>query len=260
MQKLLCAGVVSLLLCGGAEAQTRVEVRDLGDLVVHCPAPVATVAIGRFNCKAAACAEAPAAAPGMAQILAMAAAAQGGSAQSFPQLGQGMSSAMTTALKATGCFEVLARDDLEDLQREAALAGVELKTKAADYLVSGAITSLAVSNSTRSLGGGLLPVVGGLNRSTKSAVLGIDIRLVDVKAGSVTASQSFDANSQKSNWGVGGAGYAGGAAFFGRSMSNQSPELDSVANQTVINAANYIAEQLAAGSIDRRPAAQVSTH
>jgi curli biogenesis system outer membrane secretion channel CsgG len=253
MRRFLLGAVGAVALGSLAHAETKVQERDLASLLVHCDAPVATVAIGAFRCKAAACSEQPAASPGMAQLLALAAAAQGGVPQSYPQLGQGMSNAMATALTATGCVTVLAREDLEDLQREAALAGVQLKTQGADYLVAGAITSLGVNSSTKSFGGGLLPVVGAVSKSTKSATVGIDVRLVDVKVGTVVGSRSFDANSQRSSWGTGVLGYGGSGALFGRASSTQSPELDSVANETVINAANYLIDQIAPAAITKRP-------
>lgn len=188
----------------------------------------------------------------MAQLLAFAAGSQGGVPQNYPQLGQGMSNAMTTALQATNCVQIVERD--EDLVREAALAGVTMQTTPADYLISGAIVSLAVTSNTKSIGGGLLPIIGAVNRSTKEASLGIDVRLVNVRAGTISASRSFNANSSRANWGVGGMGYGGSGALFGRVSSTQSPELDSVANEAVINAANFIAETIAKDVIDFRPA------
>ncbi len=170
------------LLAGAASAATRVVERDLSSLLVHCDKPIASVSLGDFTCKAAACQTTPAAGPasGAAALLQLAQAAQGINTQQFPALGSTMGSGLTTALKATGCFVVQEREALEALQREAALTGVELKPQAADYLISGAITSINVSTRSTSLGGGYLPVIGAVSKNTRSASLGIDVRLIDV--------------------------------------------------------------------------------
>lgn len=243
------------LLAGAASAATRVLERDLSSLLVHCDKPIASVSLGDFTCKAAACQTNPAVGPasGAAALLQLAQAAQGINAQQFAALGSTMGSGLTTALKATGCFVVQEREALEALQREAALTGVELKPQAADYLISGAITSINVSTRSTSLGGGYLPVIGAVSKNTRSASLGIDVRLIDVKAANVRASRAFSADSLRSSWGAGGAGYAGAGALFGLARTTASPELDSVANEATINAANFIAEELAGEAIVRRP-------
>lgn len=233
------------LTATAASAETKVAARDLGSLLAHCPSPVAALTVTPFKCKATACSSAqPAGASGnMAALLAMAQAAQG--VQSFPALGDGLSNALTSALKATDCFKVMAREDLEDLKKEAEAAGVELKTASADYLVTGAITSLNVGGKTQSFGGGMVPVLGAVTRSSKTASLAIDVRLVNVKASEVTARQTFDVSSQRSSWGAGGLGWGGSGVLFGAATSTQSAELDSVANESVIQATNYIVTQIA---------------
>lgn len=143
-----------------ATAETRVAERDLTSLLVRCEKPVASISVGAFSCKATACQEAAAGSGnGMAALLQLAQASQGLSVQTFPTLGSSMGSGLTTTLKATGCFTVQEREALEELKREAALAGVEIKPTAADYLVSGAITAVVLNTRSNSFGGGLLPVV-----------------------------------------------------------------------------------------------------
>jgi curli biogenesis system outer membrane secretion channel CsgG len=246
----------ALAAATAASAETHVTQRDLASLLVHCDKPVASITVGKFTCKAEACSDAPAAAgpgAGFAALAQFAAAANGMSVQHFPALGESMSSAMVTALRQTGCFAVQEREAMEEIQREAAIAGVQLKATPADYLVSGAVTSVNVSSKSSSFGGGMLPVVGALSRSTRNASVGLDVRLIDVRGASVRDSRSFSADSSRSNWGVGGLAYGGSGALFGTGHSTQSTELDSVVNEAVINAANYVAEDLAAAGITARP-------
>ncbi|AAK23672.1 hypothetical protein EIB18_09010 [Caulobacter vibrioides] len=245
------------LIAGSAIAETKVAARDLSSLLSHCEAPVAALTVTAFKCKASACSVAPAPGSntGLGALMSMAQAAQG--LQTFPNIGDGLSNALTTALKTTGCFKVMAREDFEDLRREAEAAGITLKSASADYLVTGAITSLAVGAKTQSFGGGFVPLVGAVSRSTKSANISIDVRLVDVKASEVKASQTFDVSNERSSWGAGGAGWGGSGALFGAASSTQSPELDSVANESVIQAANYIVTQVA-GSAAIPPVAAIT--
>lgn len=249
--------VVAALSAGAGYAETTVRQLDIDAALAHCDKPVASIFIGRFTCKAEACstAAAPAAGPaGFAALMAMAQAAQGISVEHFPQLGDSMSAAMTTALKATGCFDVQEREALDDLRREAELEGVELKAKPADYMVSGAITSVGLETRSSNVGGGLLPFVGAISKSTRHATLGLDVRLVDVKQATVRDARSFSADNTRSNWGVGGLGYGGSGALFGTSQTTRSPEMDTVANEAVINAANFVAETIAGAAITRQPA------
>ncbi len=241
-----------------AAAETRVTERDLSALLVRCDKPVASISVGAFSCKATACHDATAGpGNGVAALLQLAQASQGLSVHSFPTLGSSMGSGLTTALKATGCFTVQEREALEELKREAALAGVEIKPTAADYLVSGAITAVTLNTRSNSFGGGLLPVVGAVSKSTRNANLAIDVRLIDVRGASVRDSRSFQADSTRSSWSAGGLGYGGSGALFSAGRSTQSPELDSVANEATINAANFVAETLASAAITQRPSAAV---
>lgn len=241
-----------------AAGETRVTERDLSALLVRCDKPVASISVGAFSCKATACHDATAGpGNGVAALLQLAQASQGLSVHSFPTLGSSMGSGLTTALKATGCFTVQEREALEELKREAALAGVEIKPTAADYLVSGAITAVTLNTRSNSFGGGLLPVVGAVSKSTRNANLAIDVRLIDVRGASVRDSRSFQADSTRSSWSGGGLGYGGSGALFSAGRSTQSPELDSVANEATINAANFVAETLASAAITQRPSAAV---
>ncbi|MEY4250626.1 MAG: hypothetical protein RJA87_2259 [Pseudomonadota bacterium] len=249
--------IVTILMASSAHAATTVTAQDLNSLLVHCAAPVASVSIGTLSCKASACQESNStgANSGLNSLLAMAAAANGdGPQQTYPGLGKGMSYALATSLKATGCFTVMEREDMEAIQKEAALSGIKLDIKAADYLISGAITALNIQTKKNSFGGGMLPIVGAVSKSTRTAELALDVRVIEVKSASIKDSKSFTATNASASWGLGAAGYGGSGGLFGTSSTTNSPEIDHVANRSVIDAANFIADTIAGAAITVRPA------
>lgn len=76
----------------------------------------------------------------------------------------------------------------------------------------------------------------------------VNVRVIDTKTTEVVQEQAFNATSEHSNWGLAGGGFSNGA-LFGSSSTTNSPELDSVANETVISAANFITTSLAGPSV-----------
>ncbi len=142
---------------------------------------------------------------------------------------------------------------MEELQKEAALSGLKIEIKPADFLLTGAITSVGMETSKSSFGGGLIPIVGGFSKTTKNANLAMDIRVVDIKKANVKASKSFNSNDASSSWGVSGGGYGGGGALFGGHSVSKSPEMDKLAADTVIFATGYLVDTLAANAVVSRP-------
>jgi len=250
---LLAALLISPFALAG---ETTVQETDIGTFVPHCSAQVASVSVGKLSCKATGCQkrESVGNMGGMGALLALAAAEKGILSIDFSGIGEGMAYALTTALKATGCFDVQEREAMEELQKEAALSGFKLEIKPADFLLTGAITSVGMETSKSSFGAGLIPVIGGLSRTTKNANLAMDIRVVDIKKASVKASKSFSSNDESSSWGVSGGGLVGGGALFGGHSVTKNPEMDKLAAQTVIYATGYLVDTLAANAVVSRPA------
>lgn len=238
---------------------TSVTENDIGAYVPHCAAPVASVSVGRMTCKASGCQKTETVNFGGLGALVQLAAQQAGiPTADLSGIGDGMANALTTALKATGCFDIQERETMEELQKEAALSGIKLEIKPSDYMISGAITTVALEGSRSSFGGGFIPIVGGINKTTQTAKLGMDLRVVDVKKANVKASKSFSASSENSSWGVGGGGWGYGGALFGGQSVTKSPEMDKVAAETVIYAVGFLVDTLAAQSVVSRPAAKVA--
>lgn len=237
---------VALFAAGGAYAETTVHQIDISSAVPHCDAPVATILVGQFACKASGC-SAPAAGPA-AGLLAMAKMAQGDQIVDMTNLGAGTTNAMVTALNATGCFKVQEREALESLRKEAELSGIEFKPAPADYLIMGAITSVNLSAKSNNVAGGLIPVVGAFQNTKKKADMTIDVRVVKVSTSEIVATQTFEVSSERSNWSFGAAGYSNGLMMGGAS-STKSPEIDSVANQVVLDASGYLANKIAGPAV-----------
>jgi curli biogenesis system outer membrane secretion channel CsgG len=113
---------------------------------------------------------------------------------------------------------------------------------------------LNIQTKKNSFGGGMLPIVGAVSKSTRTAELALDVRVIEVKSASIKDSKSFTATNASASWGLGAAGYAGSGGLFGTSTTTNSPEIDHVANRSVIDAANFIADTIAGAAVTVRPA------
>ena len=90
--------------------------------------------------------------------------------------------------------------------------------------------------------------------SLMAMAVAIEVRILVVKNGSILDSQTFEANSSKRDFGIGGIGFGRGGALGGGVSSTNSPELDSVANQTVVVAIGHVTNLLAKDAITSQPA------
>lgn len=245
----------SLIAATAAHATTTVTKQEISAILPHCETPKVSIIVGTFPCKATNCTTAanPQLPAGMAALMAM--SGKMPPQTDFSHLGDTMGSALTTALKATNCFQVQDREVIEQLKKEADLSGIPFTPKASDYLITGAITAVALNTKSNTIGGGFIPVVGAIHNTTHNASMSLDVRLVNVKDGQISGSKTFDANSSRGDWALGAAGFGGGGGLFGTSSSTQSPELDSVANQAIVYAATYITETLAKDQITSSPPA-----
>jgi curli biogenesis system outer membrane secretion channel CsgG len=247
-----------VLASSAVQAATTVRQVDLASLVPHCQSKVGTLFVGTFDCKASGCGQSTQSDNSrMSQLLALANAANGQPNIDMSHLGEGATDALETALKATGCFVIQDRQNVEALKKEAELTGTPFAPRPADWMLTGAITSVAVQVKSSQVAGGFIPVVGAFKNTKTTATMMIDVRVIDTKTTEVVQSQSFNATSEKSNWGLAGGGISNGA-LFGSTSTTNSPELDSVANETVISAANFLTTSLAGASVTTPTAAAAS--
>jgi curli biogenesis system outer membrane secretion channel CsgG len=137
-----------------------------------CSAPIASVVVGKFSCKAGGCQG------GGNSSLAQLIRLSGGGGSVSDTLGAGMSDMLTTVLKSTGCFDIQEREAMDELAKELALVGKKVEVQQADFMLAGSITSMDMSSDTASLGGGFIPILGMVSITTKKADIGLDIKLL----------------------------------------------------------------------------------
>lgn len=242
-----------------AETSTVTD-RELA--VPKCATPVAKVIFTEFKCKSADCSST---------------AAQqdpkryrwwdgyygygrgGNTAQpSYTGVGTGMSDMLATALTQTGCFEVQERAALEELNKELALVGKKIEAEAADFLITGSITSLGFESSSTSLGGlgflggpvGLL--AGAIDFKKTKVHMNMDIRVVDVRKAKILSSKTFQADNQKSGFGLSGAGWGGGAILGGSHASISGSPLEEVARDLLVHSTIFLTDTIAQKGITER--------
>jgi curli biogenesis system outer membrane secretion channel CsgG len=251
MKSVFFASALSLAAVS-AFAQTTVTEQRF-DFLPKCDKAAATLVVSGITCKAAACQPRGQMGGQLAALMAM----SGQGAPDMSRMGDGVGAALTTALKATGCFEIQEREALEELRKEMELAGMKLEAKPADFMILGAISSLEAAKSKSNIGGGILPVVGGFSRSKSSVSMSLDLRIVNTKSASVVASKAFTANSENASWGIAGAGLIGAVGLLGSHSENKGdPSLDRVATDTVVQSVHYLVDSLARNNVTYRPPVQ----
>lgn len=177
----------------------------------------------------------------------------------YTGVGDGMTDMLATALTQTGCFEVQERAALEDLNKELALIGKRIEAEAADYMVTGSITSLGFEQSSTGLGGlGFLPgpfrlLAGSVDFKKSKVQMNMDIRIIDVKRAKIIASKTFQANNEKSGFGVSALGWAG-VGLGGNHASISGSPLEEVARDLLVRSTVFIADTLAQNQITKRVA------
>ena len=196
------------------------------------------VTVGKIRCKAAACQGPPAGKSGLFALLRLA------GVPSFEGIGDGLQDMFYSALRSVGCFKVLDREALEELRREMALAGKELRLASADYIVMGTITSINYTRKSGSLGGGFIPLVGAISRTKEKAELAMDVRLISVKDGEVVFSRTYKAVSGKTSYGIAGAGVGGGVGFGGALSGLSGTAMEEVARDIIIRATYDIVKEI----------------
>lgn len=210
-----------------------------------CVKPVASVMIGKMGCKAANCNGGSAGAGGNPLLALL--AAKGGQSN-VSGIGDGVRDMMTSALQSTGCFDILDREAMDEIAKELALAGKKIETQESDFLISGAITQIELEKKSSSIGGGFIPIIGSIGRTTEKAAVSMDLRLVAVKSAKVVSSKTVQSTTENSSFGVGGVGMGsfGGANMlgFGDGFSSlKGTNLEAVARDAVMQATVYLVSE-----------------
>lgn len=238
----LIVAVAATLACGisiaqGSDVSTEQVAR------AHCEKPIARVIVGKLICKAASCTSASAGSANPLMAL-LAAAGQPGTSG----LGDGIKDMMTTALQEGGCFEVMDREAMEEINRELEAVGKKVELDVADFLVTGAVTQIEMERSSANIGWGFIPVIGSVGRTTQKASVGLDIRLVSVATAKVVGSKRIEASTEDSSFGIGGLGFGtagSGIVGFGGSFSSlKGTSLEKVTRDAIFKATDFLVSEV----------------
>lgn len=240
MRRLMLAGLCSAI-APLAVAQTTTAEKEYE--LPRCNKPVASVMIGQLTCKSAGC-QAGQQDPRAGGLMALAALASGQATVTFPGIGEGMSAMLTTILKETGCFVVQEREAIEALSKELALVGKKLEVKQADFMISGAITSINMSTERKQFAGGFIPIIGAIATTKKTADLGLDIKVIDVNRAEVLQAKTFVANNETSSYSFGGAGFGGGFGALGGMSTVAGTPMESVVRDVLVRVASFSSKAL----------------
>lgn len=227
--------------------ETSEYAKDVKERVVsvpQCNKPIGVITAKSFKCKAAAC-------QGGRIVF------SGTQIETTPQaLGDGLADMLITALAQTGCFKVVERMALSEIKEELELMGVSPKQtlKAADFIITGAVTALELKASGIGGGGVIIPLpwIGGvgIKAGKSSAHIGLDMRIVRVKDAEILTSKSVEGKSDRWNFGIGAAGLFGttiGGAWF---EAVKNTPLEEATRDLIASAVTLIVNQLKTQSPD----------
>lgn len=202
-----------------------------------CKNPIAKISISPMKCVASKCKSAPQATGNLGAMLAFSERMNGGRTADLSAVDDTMGAMLVSSMSATGCFDVLDREALEEMRRELAFAGKELKVDAADYLITGTITALGITKTKSNFGGGFLPVIGSISSTTETAELSVDIRLLNVNTSRIEYTKTYDAVNSDSSYGVAMLGGVGGGLLGGSTSFGGSAKLGKAARAVINKAA-----------------------
>jgi curli biogenesis system outer membrane secretion channel CsgG len=248
LAKLIAVSAIALA-SSAAFAQSNADTeKGMTASFPHCDKPIAKVMMGKLKCKAANCDSASA---GNSNPLAALLAASGQS--NVSGIGDGIKDMMTTALQETGCFEIMDRESMDEINQELAAAGKKVEVAVSDFLISGSVTQIEMEKSSINIGWGLIPVIGSIGKTTQKASVAMDLRLVSVNTAKVLASKNVQASTEDSSFGIGGIGIGSiggaGVGFAGGFSTLKGTNLEKVARSAVFQATNFlVAEALKAKS------------
>jgi curli biogenesis system outer membrane secretion channel CsgG len=254
--------LAALLLVPALGMAEPSEVSERAIDVPKCAAPAAKVVFTEFKCKSADCSSgAGQQDPRQYRWWER----SGNVAQpSYTGVGTGMTEMLATALTQTGCFDVQERAALDEINKELALVGKKVEADAADYMITGSITSLGFEQSSTGLGGmsflkGPLALLAGSVDYKKSKVhMNMDIRVVDVKRAKIIASKTFQANNEKTGFGISALGWGGGTALGGNHASISGSPLEEVARDLLVKSTSFLTETIAAKNITEHVAVKAT--
>ena len=259
MSSKFALGAVAALFVTFVHAETS-DVHEREISVPKCAKPVAKVIVSEIKCKSADCSSG-AGQQDPRRYRWWEYMGHGGNVNqpTYTGVGTGMTEMLSTALQQTGCFEVQERASLDELNKELALVGKKVEAEAADFLITGSITSLGFEQSSTGLGalggffkGPLALVAGSVDWKKTKVHMNMDLRVVNVSKAKIVGSKTLQADNQKSGFGLSAAGYAGGVGLGGNNASISGSPLEEVARDLLVRSTTFITDNIASSSITER--------
>ena len=239
MKRLFEGGLLWAAMAGVAVAADGTTVQEKTYELPHCDKPVASVMVGKLACKAAGCQPPPTT---NNALLALAMAQQQG--PNLSTVGEGMGAMLTTVLKETGCFDIQDCEAMEEMAKELALVGKKMEVQQADFMVSGAITSISMNTERKRLGGGFIPIVGMISTTKRSAEFGLDMKVLDVNRGKVVEARTFQANNETSSTSMGAGGVGPGFGLVGGMQSLKGTPMEAIVRDILTQVASFTATRM----------------
>lgn len=166
-----------------------------------------------------------------------------------PHLGSALAGLMLDRLVASGQYRVLdgrwlridrgaeGRMNLDAVREYAESAGV-------DYLVLGSMTQFSAENRRRTYGGGVVvPLLAGVRRQKIELIVGITVRVVDVRSGEVATTATSQGMSDRRRLNIGALGLfprGGGGGFSNGSTESRDAQLSEAITRAITTAAQGI--------------------
>ena len=170
-----------------------------------------------------------------------------------PRLGTTLAEMLTDRLVATGQYRMMDREWLVSAQ-DGRIPFPQLVERAAgagvDYLVAGSVTRLSIENRS-STGGGVvpLPLIGALIHKHKTeSVIGLTIRVIDVRTGEVVATSMAEKGATQKNIAGGGVIVIGPVPVFGAAGSSSTGFHDRLLDTAVQEAVTAAADKIVAAA------------
>ena len=88
--------------------------------------------------------------------------------------------------------------------------------------------------------------------------MNMDIRVVDVRRAKIIASKTFQANNEKTGFGVSAMGWGGGTGLGGNHASISGSPLEEVARDLLVKSTSFLTETIAAKNIAERIAVKAT--
>lgn len=246
MNKRLISTAAMAVMFAVAHAETTTAEKEYE--LPKCSKPVASVMVGQVTCKSAACQNNVNQDPRAGGIAALVQLASGNPTASFPGIGDGMTAMLTTVLKETGCFTIQERESIDELNKELARVGKQVQVEQADFMISGAITSINMNTEKKQFAGGMIPILGAFSSTTKTADLGMDIKIIDVNRAKIMEAKTFTGNNETSSYSFGGAAFGGGMGALGGMSSIKGTPMEGVVRDVLVRVASFSSRSLVTAS------------